>query len=107
MILFISNGSYYLFAHKQFQQKLFLYHSIFFFSQPISKALSFHAPESYGNDTDVFDPIQADIWSYGATWFYLITQTYPFRLNDPNLDLLIRNSVAAITEYSDSGNSFF
>ncbi|KAI2810286.1 Serine/threonine-protein kinase brsk1 [Blomia tropicalis] len=74
--------------------------------QPISKALSFHAPESYGNDTDVFDPIQADIWSYGATWFYLITQTYPFRLNDPNLDLLIRNSVAAITEYSDSVKSW-
>ncbi|KAF7492413.1 CBL-interacting serine/threonine-protein kinase 16 [Sarcoptes scabiei] len=40
---------------------------------------NFQAPETYGNiESETFDPIAADIWSYGATLFYAGSRTYPY-----------------------------
>ena len=50
---------------------------------------NFQPPEVYGNpQTEQFDPIQADIWSFGANIYYMLAKQYPYNVNDPyeNID---------------------
>src|SRR5699024_9053382 len=37
---------------------------------------------------DYFSHLQADIWSYGATIYYMLVKQYPYNVNDPydNID---------------------
>lgn len=45
------------------------------------KFATFQAPETYSkNENETYDPIKADIWSFGATFFYILTKMYPFNL---------------------------
>lgn len=63
------------------------------FDPPASPTPEFFAPESYGDPaTEEFDPINADLWSYGATLFYLLTKSYPYDFNVKySLCLVFRN----------------
>lgn len=39
----------------------------------------FQAPEVYGDSiTEAFDPIHADIWSFGASIYFILTKRYPY-----------------------------
>lgn len=40
---------------------------------------NYQAPETFGSNSEEYCPISADIWSYGATFFFVATRTYPFR----------------------------
>lgn len=79
-------------------------------NQPCKSSMSFrqsffHAPEIFGRDGDLFDPIPADIWSFGATLFYFVAHTYPFNPSDvpsQGLDAEIRNTVAACENITDA-----
>ena len=66
--------------------------------KPLVEACSFHAPEMFGalDDSEYYDPVDADIWSYGTSMFFLIARVYPFRVNDPNLEGVVRNSIAEL-----------
>ncbi|XP_027202043.1 testis-specific serine/threonine-protein kinase 1-like [Dermatophagoides pteronyssinus] len=49
------------------------------------KFANFQAPESFSKDDGgAFDPISADVWSFGATFFYIIARLYPFDLYKAN-----------------------
>lgn len=48
---------------------------------------NFQAPEVYGNAGECFDPIIADIWSYGANLFFCLAKYYPFNVEQPHSDL--------------------
>ena len=37
----------------------------------------FHAPESFGEEGEFFNPIDADTWSYGCTMFFMVSRNYP------------------------------
>lgn len=44
---------------------------------------NFQAPDTCSrNSGESFNPIEADIWSYGATFFYMIARLYPFDLTN-------------------------
>ena len=44
-----------------------------------SKKPDFQAPEVFGNgNTEEFDPILADTWSFGAVIFFCVKKTYPY-----------------------------
>lgn len=59
-----------------------------------SKEPEFQAPEVYGDEiNEVFDPIYADIWSYGATIFYSLTGKYPYEFCVNNFYYLFNNFV--------------
>jgi len=67
----------------------------------------FQAPEVFNKANSVqeyFEPIAADLWSYGATMFYMVARMYPFNVHspDPNVDGEIRNSIAACGTVQDA-----
>jgi len=48
----------------------------------------FQAPEVFSTTTDeYYNPVQADIWSYGATLFWLSGRVYPYNVTQPQRDL--------------------
>lgn len=59
-------------------QQIFLKHCLPFEE---AKQFDFRAPETFGMKNDLFDPVMADIWSYGATIYYSLTENYPFLIN--------------------------
>ena len=62
----------------------------------LEEATSFHAPEMFGaiGGGEFYDPIAADVWSYGCTLLYMAARVYRYCVNDANLELEIRNTVA-------------
>lgn len=62
-----------------------------------SKAAYFRAPETFGNEGDVFSVVDADIWSLGASLFYIGSAVYPFNaasIVEAGIEFQIRNTVA-------------
>ena len=43
------------------------------------KLANYQAPEVFGSTSEEYDPVVADVWSYGATFFFASTRMYPFR----------------------------
>lgn len=69
----------------------------------------FRAPEVFGKEDEVFNPLDADIFSLGATLFYMATATYPFALKSVatvGIDGEIRNSIASAAGISDNAKYF-
>lgn len=56
---------------------------------------AFQAPEVFGNQNEEYDPIVADVWSYGATFFYAATLTMPYPMNPmpEDIELAIQQTV--------------
>ncbi|KAH9414123.1 CBL-interacting serine/threonine-protein kinase 20 [Dermatophagoides pteronyssinus] len=80
--------------------------------QPISQQKNdgpnFQAPEVYGNVNEFFDPIIADIWSYGANLFFTLTQFYPYNIEYPheNLDEEVWHNISKIPNISNECQNF-
>nr|XP_027197357.1 aurora kinase-like [Dermatophagoides pteronyssinus] len=56
----------------------------------------FQAPEVYGDAmTEAFDPVHADIWSFGASIYYILTKKYPydFSRENPRIEEEIQTNV--------------
>ena len=70
---------------------------------------NFHAPETYGTDSEEFNPISADVWSYGATLFYAGTRTYPYNYKRPSkeLDSEIRTMIQSRINLSTGAKQWF
>lgn len=48
-------------------------------------AVSYQAPEVYGDPTkEEFDPLVADVWSLGATVYYMFAKQYPYDVTKPD-----------------------
>ena len=78
-------------------------------TQQKSDGANFQAPEVYGDPaTEFYDPIIADIWSYGANIYFMLAQQYPFNINEPyeNLDEEIWHNIVNINNISSSCKSF-
>ena len=43
------------------------------------KLANYQAPEVFGSNSEEYDPVVADIWSYGATFFFASTRIYPYQ----------------------------
>jgi len=56
---------------------------------------NYQAPETFGLDTEEFDPIVADVWSYGATLFLAVNRLYPFHYKEspPDIALDIQETI--------------
>lgn len=70
---------------------------------------NFQAPEVYGNpQTEFFDPILADIWSFGANLYYMLAKQYPYNINEPydNLEDEIFFNIQKIADLSENGKNF-
>ena len=70
---------------------------------------NFQPPEVYGNpETEQFDPIQADIWSYGANIYFMLAKQYPYNLNQPsdNIDDEIWHNVSSLKSVTDNCKQF-
>lgn len=69
----------------------------------------FQAPEVFGNDErEEFDPIKADLFSYGAVIFSMITifdYPYNWKVDNMKVEDEIRNSVQKL-DISEEGKSF-
>ncbi|OTF73166.1 protein kinase-like protein [Euroglyphus maynei] len=81
------------------------------------KFANFQAPESFTkiedtNDAkETFDPIMADVWSFGATFFYIISRQYPFDLYKSNdiatIEQEIKNRINTTTALNDDAKRWF
>lgn len=75
--------------------------TIYFPCKPLStknrETPDFQAPEIYSAaaDNEVFEPIAADIWSFGAVIFYAATTSYPydFRADNAAIEAEIQDNV--------------
>lgn len=71
---------------------------------------TYQAPEVYGDPTkEEFDPLVADVWSYGATIFYMITKAYPYdyTTNDnKNIGTNIQSNIDQIQGLSVEAKKF-
>ena len=70
---------------------------------------NFQPPEVYGNsETEQFDPIQADIWSYGASILYMLAKQYPYNVVDPanDLDEEISHNIEAMSSRTEQCRNF-
>ena len=79
---------------------------------PLSKkprdAPDFQAPEVYGNPAkEEFDPVTADVWSYGAIIYFMVTQSYPynFTVDNPLLEEEIQCNVNRLS-ITEDGKGF-
>jgi serine/threonine protein kinase len=69
-------------------------------------APTYQAPEVYGDPSkEEFDPIVADVWSLGATFYYMFTKAYPydFASADANAVSQIQPNVDQIQGLSAEG----
>lgn len=68
----------------------------------------FDAPEIYNDKTKSYDPIAADVWSYGATLFWSLTRTYPFNIkqNTSNINDEIKNNIDSKNISPEAKNLF-
>ncbi|KAH7641346.1 protein kinase-like protein [Dermatophagoides farinae] len=81
------------------------------------KYANFQAPESFTKIQDsidtkeTYDPIMADIWSFGATFFYIISRQYPYDLYKANdlqtIEQEIQNRINTTTALNDDGKKWF
>lgn len=46
---------------------------------------NFQPPEVYGVSGEEFDPIMADVWSYGASMYYAACRNYPYNYRDHSI----------------------
>ena len=63
----------------------------------------------YGNSNEEYDPISADVWSFGATFFFAATRTLPCRYK-PQVDdisLLIQKTIDKATTLSSDAKRWF
>ena len=78
--------------------------------KPLSKRIyyGFQAPEVFGFPGEFFNPVDADLWSFGATMFFVVSRVYPYNLKTPssNLDAEIEKSVAE-SKFTDGAKNFF
>ncbi|UXI21622.1 Aldehyde dehydrogenase family 3 member B1 [Sarcoptes scabiei] len=68
----------------------------------------FKAPEVYGDPLrEQYDPIMADIWSYGAIIYFVFTGHYPhdYRILNPEIEYELNQNVRAMS-ISASGQDF-
>lgn len=70
---------------------------------------SFQAPEVYGKGNEDFDPIAADVWSFGACMFYAATRCYPFNYRQPsdNIDEEIQKTIEMSKTISSDAKRWF
>lgn len=69
---------------------------------------NFQPPEVYGDPTkERFDPIQADIWSYGANVYFMLVKNYPYNVTDcyENIDEEIWHNIVK-NQLSDDCKDF-
>ena len=67
---------------------------------------SYQAPEVYGDPSkEEFDPLVADVWSFGATFYYMLTKAYPYDISspDPNIGPVIQANIQQIQGLSADG----
>lgn len=71
---------------------------------------NFQAPEVFGDQGEYFNPIDADIWSFGAVMFTLVTRVYPYNIlnnNPTNVDEEIKATIYSIANLSESAKAWF
>ncbi|XP_054164569.1 testis-specific serine/threonine-protein kinase 1-like [Oppia nitens] len=68
-------------------------------------APSFQAPEVYGDPAkEEFDPMVADVWSIGATAYYMLTKQYPYDISKVDtISADIQSNISKIQGISDDG----
>ena len=74
------------------------------------KVANYQAPEVFGNvTTEEYSPVQADVWSFGATFFYISTRTYAFRYKADVFDIAadIQKTVYSAKTISDDAKRWF
>ncbi|CAG2104473.1 unnamed protein product [Medioppia subpectinata] len=66
---------------------------------------TFQAPEMYGDPAkEEFDPLVADVWSIGATAYYMFTEQYPYDIaNSADIGPQIQKNVDAIPAITPEG----
>ena len=66
----------------------------------------YQALEVFGDpNTEVFDPVTADVWSFGATIYFLITGQYPYQNRDnPQIEDEIQKNVRRLDVDSKAQN---
>lgn len=71
--------------------------------QNYMRIMFFQAPETFSDSNEYFDPVDADVWSFGSTLFYFVSRILPFNARFPlsQLDSEIRNNIARIDSISD------
>lgn len=59
-------------------------------TRPVAQRIfsNFQGPEVFGNDNELYNPVDADVWSYGATMFFLISHVYPYDTTAKTIDKL-------------------
>lgn len=70
---------------------------------------NFQSPEVYGNPTtEEYDPIMADIWSYGATVYYMLGRQYPYNMmiNNQDIESEIAHNIEQVSGLSQIGKNF-
>lgn len=70
----------------------------------------YHAPEVFGDPpTEEYDPIVADVWSYGATFFVASSRVYPCRYKCPYADYSaeIQKQISNATNLSAEAKRWF
>lgn len=72
---------------------------------------NFQAPEVFGNEGEFYNPIDADIWSFGAVMFTLVTRVYPYNILAPggavNIDEEIKATIDSTTTLSAPAKEWF
>ena len=67
--------------------------------KPVAKRpfYGFQAPEVFGEEGEFYNPAEADVWSFGATMFFLAGRALPYNLQAPeaNLDEAIFKNVSS------------
>lgn len=72
-------------------------------------ATNFQPLEMYGNpQTEQYDPVLADQWSYGANVFFMLSRKYPLSSGTPveQLEAEVGRNVAALSGVSEHGKAF-
>lgn len=69
----------------------------------------FQAPEIYSSsDNEVYEPVAADIWSFGAVIYYAATCSYPydFRQDSPDIEKDIQDNIQKLTLSAEANELF-
>ena len=80
--------------------------------RPLEKrnVANYQAPEVFGEANEEFDPIAADVWSYGASFFFAATRLYPYRYKSSahaDIGLDIQKTIEQAKVLSEQCKSWF
>ena len=68
----------------------------------------FAAPESFGNENEYFNPLDADVWSFGATMLFIVARFPPYNVNNVTnkISLEIDKSIKGTKNLSEGAKSW-